>query len=78
MVPPEPSYPTTASPEYIKTHLNHKKNDLKSNVMKIIEGILKKNKSFKAIQEDTNKQVEAFKDETNKHKELQKKIQLNQ
>ena len=41
--------------------------------MKIIEGIFKKNKSFKAIQEDTNKQVEAFKDETNKHKELQKK-----
>jgi hypothetical protein len=36
MSPPEPSYPTTASPMYPNTH-EEQENDLKSNLIKMAE-----------------------------------------
>jgi hypothetical protein len=36
MALPEPSYPTTASPKYPKTH-ESQENDLKSNLIKMVE-----------------------------------------
>lgn len=47
MSPPEPSYHTTASPEYSNT-VEAQENDLKTNFRKMIE-------VFKEIMEETNK-----------------------
>jgi hypothetical protein len=57
MGPPEPSYGTTASPGYSNT-AEAQENDLKSNLMKMIEAFKEKmNKSLEEINENTIKQV---------------------
>jgi hypothetical protein len=60
MAPPEPSYPTTASPGYPNI-AEEQENDLNSNLMKIIEAFKEERNSFlKEIHENTTKQVEAL------------------
>lgn len=55
MAPPKSSYPTTASPGYSNID-EAQENDLKSNLMKMIESLeVEINKSFREIQENTNK-----------------------
>lgn len=58
MSPPEPSYPTTTSPENPDTTEAHE-NDLKTNFTKMIEVLKKKNNRFlKECQESkTSKQI---------------------
>ena len=55
--------------------MQHKKIDLKSNLIKMIEAFKEEiNKSLKEIQGNTIKQVEVFKKETNKSlKDMQEK-----
>ena len=55
MPPPEPSYPTTASPGYSNT-AEAQENDLKLNFLKAREALKEEmNKSFKEIKEKKQK-----------------------
>jgi hypothetical protein len=55
MPPPEPSYPTTASPGYSST-AEAQENDLKLNFLKAREALKEEmNKSFKEIKEKKQK-----------------------
>lgn len=55
MSPPEPNYSTTASSKYYNT-IETQEKDLKVNFMKMIKDLREEmNKSFKKIQENTNK-----------------------
>jgi hypothetical protein len=71
MVLTEPRYPTTASSEYLNT-AESQENNLKSNLMKMIETFKEEMNTFlKEIQENILKQVEVHKEEIIKYNEIQ-------
>ena len=72
---PEPSCPTTASPEYNNTPENQE-SALKSYLMKIIESFKEDiNNSLKAIQKNTGKQVKKL---NNAIQDLKVEVETNQ